>query len=177
MEELIKLDSDFSESKFLTKVDNIFVMLCTSIMTNNLNRVAHFISDEVFKQKKSYVEELNSKNLMQMYDELNVKSTEIVDVKILDDKFVIEVKLTARYMDYLLDKSTRKFVSGNNTSRIQKDYYMIFEKRRNASKLGIIRFCPNCGAPMDLNNTGVCSFCHKVFDQENHDWILTSIRN
>ena len=76
-----------------------------------------------------------------------------------------------------MSKLKIEFISGNNTSRIQKDYYMIFEKRRNASKLGIIRFCPNCGAPMDLNNTGVCSFCHKVFDQENHDWILTSIRN
>ena len=49
LNELIELDSTFSESKFKTKVDNIFVMLHISIMTNDLERVKHFLSNEVYK--------------------------------------------------------------------------------------------------------------------------------
>ena len=35
--ELIKIDKTFNEVMFKTKVDNIFIMLQSSIMTDNLN--------------------------------------------------------------------------------------------------------------------------------------------
>lgn len=175
MDELIKIDSSFSLSTFLMKVDNIYVMLCTSIMTNNLDRVAHFISDDLYNEKKQFLYKLNSENLVQMYDELNVKSTNISDVKIYDDKFVITVSLVSRYMDYRIDKTTRNIVSGNNSSRVEKINTLVFTKKRNFNNLGVARSCPKCGANMDLNNTGVCRFCGSVFEQDNYDWILTSI--
>lgn len=175
MDELMKLDSTFSLPTFITKVDNIYVMLCTSVMTNNLKRVAHFISDDVYKKYEELLEELNSKNVIQMYDELNVKSTEVVDVKITDEDYIITVKLISRYMDYKIDKTTRSFVSGNNSRRIEKENILEFTKKRSATKLGVARSCPSCGANMNLNKTGVCPYCGNVFGQDNHDFILTSI--
>ena len=175
MDELLKLDPTFSLSTFLTKADNIYVMLCTSIMTNNLNRVAHYISDELYDEKKSYLDKLNSENVIQMYDELNVKSTNVLNVEITDDKYIITVELISRYMDYKIDKTTRKYVSGNNTSRIEKVNKLVFTKKRTFTKLGTARSCPKCGANMDLNNTGVCKFCGSIFEQDDHDWILTKI--
>ena len=44
MNELVSLDPTFTESSFKTKVDNIFVMLHISLMTDNLKRVDHFIN-------------------------------------------------------------------------------------------------------------------------------------
>ena len=38
-EELIKKDKSFSESGFLAKVDNTYIMILMSIMTENLKRV------------------------------------------------------------------------------------------------------------------------------------------
>lgn len=175
MDELIKLDPTFSLSTFLTKVDNIYVMLCTSIMTNNLNRVAHYISDELYEEKRLYLDKLNSENLIQMYDELNVKSSRVLNVDITDDKYIITVELISRYMDYKIDKTTRKYVSGNNKSRIEKANQLVFTKEKDFTKLGIARSCPKCGSNMDLNNTGVCKFCGSIFEQDNHDWILIKI--
>ena len=43
-------DPTFTESSFKTKVDNIFVMLHMSLMTDNMKRVDHFIGDEVYKE-------------------------------------------------------------------------------------------------------------------------------
>lgn len=175
MDELIKLDPTFSLSTFLTKVDNIYVMLCTSIMTNNLNRVAHYISDELYNEKQAYLDKLNSENVIQMYDELNVKSTKVLNIEITNDKFIITVELVSRYMDYKIDKTTRKFISGNNKSRCERINHLVFTKHKDFIKLGTARSCPNCGANMDLNNTGVCKFCGSIFEQDNHDWILTEI--
>ena len=175
MDELINLDSTFTESSFKTKVDNIFVMLYMSLMTDNMKRVDHFISDEVFKIYNNKLQELNNNNEIEMFDELNVKSTEIIDVKITDEKYIITVKLTSRYMDYIIDKTTRKYKRGNNESRIEKVNILTFEKKRNTKVQGIVRYCQNCGHPMDVNKSGHCDYCGSTYNQEAYDWVLTNI--
>ena len=171
--ELVKIDN-FDESDFLSKVNNIYVMLCTSLMTNNLNRVKHFLSNALFEEYKNKLDKLNSKNIIQIYDELNVHGT-IIDFEELDDKFVIKVNMRAKYLDYIIDKNTREFISGNKNYRIEKNKTLVFTKLKDAKKLGIVRQCPYCGASMDLNNTGVCKFCKNTFDMTNYDWILEEI--
>lgn len=175
LNELIKLDNTFSESKFLTKVDNIFVMLHISLMTNNLERVKHFISEDIYNEFNKRLNKLNQDNQIQMFDELNVKSTEIKNVEITDENFIINVKLTSRYMDYIIDKTTKELISGNNTSRVQKENFLTFTKRRNSKKQGAIRKCPSCGANMDINNTGKCKYCGTIYNNSDYDYILTSI--
>ena len=175
MNELMKLDPTFTESSFKTKVDNIFVMLHMSLMTDNMKRVDHFISDSVYKKFNDKLAILNNNNERQMFDELNVKSTEIINVEIKDDKFLIEVKLIAKYLDYIVDKDTLNFKRGNNSTRVEKENVLLFENVRGTKNQGIVRFCPNCGHPMDVNKTGFCEYCHSTYNQEDYDWVLTSI--
>ena len=175
MNELIKLDPTFTESSFKTKVDNIFVMLHRSLMTDNMKRVDHFISDKVYEEFNNRLTTLNNKNERQMFDELNVKSTDIINVEITPDKYIITVRLISRYMDYIVDKTTMNFKRGNNTSRVEKENILVFEKRRNAGIQSVVRFCPNCGHPMDVNKSGYCEYCHSTYNQESYDYVLTSI--
>lgn len=177
MDELIKLDPTFTESSFKTKVDNIFVMLHMSLMTNNMKRVDHFISDNVYSEFSNKLNILNSNNERQMFDELNVKSTDIINVDIKDDKFIITVKLISRYMDYIVDKDSGNYKRGNNKSRIEKENILIFEKKRNSKIQDVVRFCPNCGHPMDVNKSGYCEYCHSTYNQEDFDYVLTSIKS
>ena len=65
-----------------------------------------------------------------MYDETNVKETIIENVEILEDKINIKVKLISRYMDYLIDEDAN-FISGNNSSRIEKNNYLTFNFKFN----------------------------------------------
>ena len=120
IDELIKYDSGFNEGMFKSYIDNIFVKLYTAVMLDDLDSVKHFISDNVYEKFEDKIKELNKKNLTQMYDELNVKSSEIVNVEITDDEFIITVRLVSRYMDYLINKDTCNFVSGNNSRRVER---------------------------------------------------------
>lgn len=177
MNELINLDSTFTESSFKTKVDNIFVMLHMALMTDNMKRVDHFISDNVYNEFNNRLSLLNSNNERQMFDELNVKSTDIINVEVKEDKFIITVKLISRYMDYIVDKTTGNFKRGNKESRIEKENILIFEKKRSTKVQGVVRFCPNCGHPMDVNKSGYCEYCHSTYNQEDYDWVLVDIKS
>ena len=175
MGELLKIDPTFNEGMFITKVNNIFIMLHSAIMMDDLDRVRHFISDNIEEKYESLLTSLNNRNVRQMYDELNVKSTSIKDIQINEDCVIIKVDITSRYMDYLVDKSTGKFISGFNDHRVEKIYHLEFTKKIGSKNYNIDKKCPGCGANIDINNNGKCEYCGSIFNTENYDWILTSI--
>ena len=176
MNEILKIDTNFNEAMFKTKVDNIFVKLYTCIMKQDLSDVLHFISDDLEEYFNEIIEDLKRQNKRQMYDELNVRFTRIVDRQVIDNKEVVTVELTSRYMDYIIDMNTGDLISGNDTYRIEKVNTLVFEKSLDAKEIDIVRMCPGCGNSMSVNTSGVCDYCGAVFNQEDYDYVLTSIK-
>jgi predicted lipid-binding transport protein (Tim44 family) len=175
MNNLDFFDDNFLESKFITNVDNIFIQLHLSLVTNRLDKIRHFVNDDVFNEFKNKLNILNSNNQIQMFDEINVKQTSILSKEELEDKYIIKVKLISRYMDYTLDKDSKEKITGDDTTRIEKNNYLTFEKKKNATIQNEARKCHSCGANIDVNANGKCEYCGTVYDLENHDWILTNI--
>ena len=93
LEELKKLDSDFTESMFKTKVDNIFVLMMSAIMFKDMERIYSSLNEDMRLKIQNRIKVLQDNNEIQMYDELNVKHTEISNVQILEDRYMIEVLL------------------------------------------------------------------------------------
>lgn len=111
LQNLIHEDKTFSEAKFKAKVDNIFIQLYVAVMKQDLQKVKHFLSDEVYENYNNKIKKLQDKNQILIYGELNVSDTNIVNISEYDDRFEIEVSLLTKYLDYLIDKNTKKFIS------------------------------------------------------------------
>lgn len=166
----------FTETTFISKVDNTFIMYLTAISTNNLPRVKHKISEELYTKTTKIINNLNEQNLIQMYDELNVKDTKIIDINENEDSYIINVKLISRYLDYKIDKDTKEYVSGNKEERIELTNYLTFVKYKNAKEHKENAVCPGCGANIDFNNTGICPYCNSTYNLKEYDWIMVDIK-
>lgn len=175
IEEISKQDSSFDEATFKSYVDNMFVKIYSAIMYDELDTVKHFMTEDLYQQLKLKQKELNDKNLRQMYDELNVKSTEIINFQITDTNFIITVRLISRYLDYFLNKETGDFISGNNQTRVEKQNILILTKKRDSLMQKAVRKCPGCGASLSINTNGVCNYCGATYNLEDYDYILTNL--
>lgn len=175
LDELVRCDTGFNEASFKSYIDNVFVKLFTAVMLDEVDDVKHFLSDDVYMQYKGISGDYKSRNLIQMYDELNVKSSNITNVDITDCEYKVTVLLVSRYMDYLLDRDTGNLVSGNNNSRIEVKYKLIFTKKRQFLQQGVVRKCPGCGASISVNTKGVCEYCGAVYNMSDYNYILTYI--
>ncbi|MCI8330913.1 MAG: TIM44-like domain-containing protein [Bacilli bacterium] len=173
-EEILKYDPEFTESNFKTFIDNVFIQIHLSIMTKEIENIRHFVTEEIYEKIENKVKLLNEKNVIQMYDEINVKETHIESVEIVEGKIIIQVKLISRYMDYLINEDG-DYVSGNNKHRIQKENNLIFTKIIDAEKLKSVRKCPGCGVTLDINRSGKCEYCGSTFDLDKKGWILTTL--
>lgn len=166
---------EFNESMFKTKVDNIFVKLYTCIMKEDLTDVAHFIGDELKSKLNTKIENLKSQNKRQIYDEINVKNTNIINRRVEEDKEIIEVEIISRYMNYIIDKNTGNTISGDDSRRIEKRNILVFEKKINAKEIGLVRKCPGCGASISVNTSGRCAYCDTIFNWEDYDYVLVKL--
>lgn len=171
---IIKYDPSFTESDFKSFVDNVFIQVHLAVMTKEIENVKHFMSEEVYSIFKARVEDLRARGRVQMYDEINVKSTELCNVEIADTHILVSVRLISRYMDYLLDEEGN-FISGENSRRIEKINQLTFAKKIESKELGSVRKCPGCRAPIDVNANGLCRYCGSTFDLKDKGWILTKI--
>ena len=173
LDNLIKADSEFSESKFKSKVENEFIQIMLSMVTRKTLSVKHFFNDETYQKILDKINDDVKNGRIQIYDELNVAGVELQNIEELDDKFRINVLVHSKALAYYISLSTRKYLSGNNTSRTDRDYSIIFEKKKDNKELGAARKCPGCGANLDINKTGVCSYCGTIIELENYDWVIT----
>ena len=176
LEDLIKKDKSFSESGFLAKADNTYIMILMAIMTEDLKRVDHKVGDELYQELTTKLQSSKEANEIQMYDELNVKDSYIIGIEETENYYEIKVQLISRYMDYQIDKTTRQYKSGNNQSRVEKTHILTFQKKKNTQVEGMSRTCPGCGASVNANSSGVCEYCGTVYNTEDYDWILMQIK-
>ena len=166
-------DKNFVLEEFLGYASNVFVKLFTGVMLNDLKDVKHFLKEELFSEFEKKVKENEEKNIMQMYDELNVKHIKVINTEIKNNKIYIYVELDSRYMDYILDIKKDKIIKGTNSYRIEKKYHLTFTKTIDAKTF--TNKCSGCGATLDTNSTGICSYCGKLFEQNKYEYILEEI--
>lgn len=177
LENLIREDSSFSEAKFKAKVDNVFIQLYAAVMKQDLQKVKHFLSEEVYEKYSNKIKQLADANELQIYDELNVSGTTIQSIEEFEDRYEINVNLLTKYLDYKITKSTRKYISGDREVRKEKYVSLKFSKIKNAKELGAARKCTGCGANVDLNKSGVCEYCGSVYILRDYDWVLEEIND
>ena len=170
-----KYDSSIDNSMFKTKVDNIFIQLYNGISNGDLIDVKHKISDKVYDKYQIEVDKNNKDNLKHVFGELNVTSTKILSVDDKDNMIIVKVELVSRYMDYFVNKDTNDYVKGINTHRVEHKNYLTLFKKKNVKDMKANLYCPGCGKPANVNETGHCSYCGAIFNTEDYDYILSDI--
>lgn len=174
IDDIKKNDETFNEAIFLSRVDHIFIMLLDSILENDVRNVKHYLSEEIFNKFNDLVNSYKQRNVTRIFDETNVKSTEIIDSYVSNNMINVVVKLTSRYMDYIIDENGN-YISGNNTRRIEKEHTIVFSKKLDSKELKEARRCIHCGKTLDINYSGICPYCKEPTDMSDFDYIITQI--
>lgn len=165
------------EKELLSKFSNVYIMLLYAIMTNDIKRVKHFISDELYLKYKDMTDKYISNNETRIFGEPNVYQISIINKEIKDDYEYVTVKLVSRYMDYVIDNETKMKKYGIDNERITKDNILVFRKNINAKPKDVVYTCNNCGSNLDINFNGVCPYCQNSADLSKTDYILVSLEN
>ena len=81
-----------------------------------------------------------------------------------------------KYMDYFINEDG-EFVSGTDDHRLEISHRIVFTKKLDTKELKEVRRCPYCGHSLDINASGLCSYCNQTINMSEYDYIVTEINN
>jgi hypothetical protein len=91
----------------------------------------------------------------------------------------ITVRIDASAADYEVDDTTaNKVIYGSRDSKPFTEYWTFIRSGAARTKAGEgaeITQCPNCGAPLSINESGICSYCKATVTSGQFGWVLDNI--
>jgi predicted lipid-binding transport protein (Tim44 family) len=166
----------FKWIEFDARVQLIFNELQIAWSSLDWERARPHETDNIFQMHQYWIEAYKRQGLRNALD--NFRITRLLPVKIKEDAFYnsITMRIWAEGYDYTVDK-TGKIVSGSNKKLRRWSEYWTFIRNRNSrpSHARADLNCPNCGAPLKVNVTGICEYCHGKVTSGDFDWVLSKI--
>jgi hypothetical protein len=166
----------FSGEQFLARARLIFDELQAAWSTLNWERARPHETDNIFQMHQYWIDAYKRQHLRNALDQCRI--TAMQPVKIKEDAFynAITLRISAEGYDYTVDNSG-KVVSGSKSTLRRWSEYWTFIRNRQAKPAPARADlnCPNCGAPLKVNATGVCEFCGGKITSGDFDWVLSKI--
>ena len=180
MSEYAKLDPNFSESDMREKLSNIYVQMQNGCTARNIESLRPYFTDALYQQFDRQIKSLIASHRINRVDRIAV-----LDVTLRgwfqeggDDHLVAALK--TRITDYIVDEETGKVVSGSDTAEKFMTYEWDLSRPTGAvtELAGEVteRHCPNCGAPLSVNESAKCPYCDTVLTFKDHDWTIYAVK-
>lgn len=171
-----KSHPEFNWGEFQTRARMIFTELQAAWSSLDWERARPHETDNIFQMHRYWIEAYKRQHLRNMLDQCRITSMQ--PVKIMEDAFynAITLRIWAEGYDYTMDESGR-VVSGSKKELRRWSEYWTFIRNRNArpQHARTDLSCPNCGAALKVNATGICQFCEGKITSGEFDWVLSKI--
>lgn len=176
---ILRMDPEFQEPRFLQRVEAAFHKAQTSWCEQSLEPLRPFVSDGVFERFSLQIEEQKQDGWRQGMLGLRVGSLELVHVETGSVFDTVTVRIPFRADIHRLALADGKKISGSALPRNWFSECWSFVRRRGARSLageGLIEGkCPNCAAPLTMNQSARCTHCECLARSGEFDWVLAEI--
>jgi predicted lipid-binding transport protein (Tim44 family) len=177
IEQIRSADQAFDPEAFYRRAGDAFRALQEAWQQRDLTSARTFMSPGLFAGWSAQVEqliELHKRNVLEGLRIDQIEPMKVVHGETYDD---FTVRITATCADYEVDDRTGRVVFGSRQPSTFSEYWT-FQRSVTAktAEHGLMdKVCPNCGAPLEINQIGECRYCNAAVTSGKFDWVLSRI--
>jgi Tim44-like domain len=174
---LMTRDPNFNQQVFVDRAQQTFFVLQNAWMARNLEPARVYLSDGIYNRWKLQIDQMLAMHKRNVLDDLAINGCTLARVAGDANFDSITVRIDAWAADYEVDDQN-KMVSGDKKAAPFTEYWTFIRSRAAQTRVGEtaqITQCPNCGAPVQLNESGVCAYCKAVVTTGQFGWVLDNI--
>lgn len=160
----------FDENKFMEDGYNIYLAVQDAWMNFDLEKVHNSITDELFNQYESQLSSMEIKGEQNIMNGFKLRDKAIRNCVVQNDNLEVTTRYIVEFYDYIVNKETGAVLRGTKSRKVRQTYDITFVMKANEEKLDK---CPNCGAPVEVNASGVCPYCGSKIVGENTEWVMS----
>jgi predicted lipid-binding transport protein (Tim44 family) len=170
-------DPQFDAEAFVGRIQTAFLALQEAWSTRDLDVGRAFMSPGLYYGWSTQVETMAAegrKNVMNDVRVLAIAPVSVLHGRAVDD---VTVRISASAVDYEIDEKSGAMVFGSTSPEAFTEFWT-FQRSTSAKtpEHGLLdKQCPNCGAPLDVNQIGQCHYCKAAVTSGKFDWVLSRI--
>jgi predicted lipid-binding transport protein (Tim44 family) len=170
-------DPGFDEQGFLNGVSTSFTLVQKAWCDRQPSESRKVMADGIWVRHKQQIDEQLAAHRHNVLEDLHIGRSEIIDAATDADSDSITVRLHAYSRDYDVDDASGQIVRGDRVVRLWTEDWTITRSSTAVTKAGqeTRQQCPNCGAPLNLDDTGTCAYCKEMVMAGKYDWVLSRI--
>lgn len=179
--EYLTVDPDFSAAEFQEKLSNLYVQFQNAWQAKDLEPLRPYLTDAFYAQCDRQLENNYRKtHQTNRIERIAVLGVELMGWKQQSSKDVMIAQLRTRIVDYVVSDDSGAVVRGSSTAEKFMHYEWVLERSTGVTTGGstgtTVNYCPNCGAPIDLNHSAKCPYCDSILTTDTFDWAVTNIK-
>jgi hypothetical protein len=166
----------FVWADFQARARLIFNELQAAWSLLNWERARPHETDNIFQMHRYWIDAYQRQGLRNALDQCKINAMQPVKIKMDAFYHAITLRIFAEGYDYTVDKGGRVVAGSQKNLRQWSEYWTFvrYSKAKPAAARADLN-CPNCGAPLKVNATGICEFCGGKITSGEFDWVLSKI--
>jgi predicted lipid-binding transport protein (Tim44 family) len=175
---IVARDPGFHKDIFLEQVQSAFYVVEGAWTQRNPAASRQIMADGLWNQHRVQMQGYVDGHKRNVLEGLTVATLTIIAAHTDSSYDTICVRILAASSDYDVDDNTGKVTRGKKEmEQWSEDWTFQRSSAAQTPKGGgtLANHCPNCGAPLQLDLTGVCSYCKALVSDGTFDWVLARI--
>lgn len=168
---------DFSWPELEKRIRHTFLALQQAWSQGRWELARPYETDHLFSTHRYWIEAYAREGLANRIEEVEIEH--VVPVKIETDAYydAMTVRLWASAKDWTEELATGRVLAGSKDRDRRFTEYWTFLRRSGFQGQGAKdpSLCPNCGAPLEIGQAGICPFCDSKITTGEFDWTLSLI--
>lgn len=170
-EKVNQVIANFSIEEFNFKAYQIFYDVQMAWMNFDYNKLKELLTDELYNNYIMQLDALKLKNHKNTMKGFELIETCLSSLKEENDKYIAEVYLQVKFYDYVENVKTGMILRGTPNRKLNNIYKLTFIRTKEESNN--INVCPQCGAHVEGNSTGICEYCKSKLVNDNYNWVMS----
>ena len=171
-------DPAFNRQKFLEGVQAAFYVVEGAWTQRRPEASRQVMADGLWQQHRVQIQGMIDGHKRNILEGLAVLSLTVVVAHSDSNYDTITVRVLATSTDYDVNDDTGKVVRGAKQPQQWSEDWTFQRAASAKTPPGggtLSEKCPNCGAPLELDLTGECKYCHALVSSGTFDWVLARI--
>jgi len=152
----------------------LFTNLQARWSRGDLDGLRPFETDALFQSHRFWLEEYKRQGLKNVIGHLVIDRVELCRV-IRDGEHVVAMCRIAASCTDVIVNAWDIAVAGSATKQREFTEYWTFVKHHDAPGSASLTTCPGCGAPLSINQAGICASCQRKVTLGRFDWVVSRI--
>ena len=180
IETLKQRDPNFSEEDIKQRLSNLYVQMQNCWTAKDITPLRGDFTDAQFAQFDRQLQQYRDNNQTSIVERIAVLDVRLMGVRQDDTHDILIANLSTRISFHVIDDKTGQTVRGNKNDEkfMNYEWTLVRPKGRNTipQKADAAFNCPNCAAPMNINQSAKCPYCGSIVSKADYDWVIAGIK-